>query len=369
VDVLITHPYVIQEVRRGAERHLDDLVGYLRTHGHHVGVLTTTGDRNAPSSRPSYDGYTFQKRTLADWLTRRGVDPLVAFAPAMAWPLLRSRAPMVHALTHGAGLASVLTRRPGQAVVATLMGIPYRSFTEQSRSSKVAWRVMIERADEIICPSTFVAEVLEEEYGRPAPVISLGVDTNRFRPMGERGDPPMILFAGAFDEPRKGFALLMRAFRSLGEARGDVRILATGHGAPAAAHRLRNELPSGLRDRVEVQNLGAEELLRAYSSASVTVLPSRHEALGLTLIESLAAGTPVVGTDECGIVDVIDDDSIGRRFAPDDADDLARALHETLELAEDPSARDRCRGSATRFDWETVVGPAVEAVYARVAPS
>jgi glycosyltransferase involved in cell wall biosynthesis len=76
-----------------------------------------------------------------------------------------------------------------------------------------------------------------------------------------------------------------------------------------------------------------------------------------------------VGTDECGIVDVIDEPSVGRRFAPDDAEDLARALVEALDLSEDPAVRQRCRRSAMRFDWASVVAPALESVYRRVAPS
>jgi glycosyltransferase involved in cell wall biosynthesis len=110
-------------------------------------------------------------------------------------------------------------------------------------------------------------------------------------------------------------------------------------------------------------DLGTEELPAAYSSAAVTVLPSRHEAFGLTLAESLACGTPVVGTDEAGIPDVIDDEAIGRRFAAGDADDLARAILEALELVRDPGTRERCRGSGLRFDWMNVVAPAIESLY------
>ncbi|MFN2544486.1 MAG: glycosyltransferase family 4 protein [Actinomycetota bacterium] len=365
MDVLIAHPFALPEVRRGAERYLEDLAAYLRGRGLDVGVLTTAPGRHANKG----GGVEYRGRWVSNWLTGRGVDPLVAFAPTMLWPMWRRHARIVHPLTHGAGLASVLTKSAGHAVVATLMGIPYRWFTEQTPSSARAWHLLIERADELICPSTHVAEVLREEYGRAGVVIPLGVDTSFFRPAAERARPPTILFAGALEEPRKGFALLLEAFRRVAGDRDGLRIVATGHGSLEPAHRARGELPAGIRERVRVLHLGIEELPAAYSEASVTVLPSRNEALGLTLVESLACGTPVVGSDECGIVDVIDEPSIGRRFVPDDADDLARALLEALDLAADPATRDRCRRSAGRFDWQTTVGPAVEAVYARVAPS
>jgi glycosyltransferase involved in cell wall biosynthesis len=85
------------------------------------------------------------------------------------------------------------------------------------------------------------------------------------------------------------------------------------------------------------------------------VLPSREEAFGLALAESLACGTPVVGTDEGGIAEVIGDANVGRLFAPDDASALAGALREVLTLAEDDSIRDLCRERAEAFSVERSV--------------
>jgi glycosyltransferase involved in cell wall biosynthesis len=362
VEVLITHPYMWPEVRRGAERYLGDLVRFLRADGYRVRVVTT-----ASRPRPSADGIDYRGRAAARVLSRLGVDPVVALAPTMAWPLLRSRAPIVHALSVADGAAAVLIPRRGRAVVTTLMGIPERWYTERTRSGAIAWRLLMGRADEVICLSSHVREVLEAEYGRPGVVVPPGVDTERFRPLADRTDPPTLLFVAALDEARKRFDLLLRAFREVADARPDVRLVATGHGDPSAVHQARAALPEGVRERVRVVDLSTEALPRAYSEAAVTVLPSRNEAFGLTLAESLACGTPVVGTDDAGIVDVVDDPSIGRRFAPDDAPDLARALLEVLDLSADPATRDRCVASARRFDWATVVAPAIESIYRRVS--
>jgi glycosyltransferase involved in cell wall biosynthesis len=303
------------------------------------------------------------------WLTARGIDPLAAFVPTMLAPLAGERAPIVHALSPADGAAAVVTRRPGRAVVTTLMGIPFRWWNERSAAAAVMWRTLLGGADAVLCLSSFAARVLQADYGRTegVHVVPPGVDAGRFHPQGERSARPTALFASALDEPRKRFELLLEAFRRIAGAENDLRIVANGTGDPRAALEARAALPPGLRDRIEIRAPGSVDIAEDYRRAWVTVLPSRNEAFGSVLAESLASGTPVVGTDDAGITDVVDDPALGTRFAPDDPDDLARALAETLPLAAEEGIRERCVASSRRFDMDSAIGPAVEAVYREVA--
>ena len=88
------------------------------------------------------------------------------------------------------------------------------------------------------------------------------------------------------------------------------------------------------------------ELARLYASAWASALPARNEAFGLVLAEAMACGTPGVGANLHGIPEVIDSPAVGRLFDGDDAADVARAILETFELAEDPSTADACRERA-----------------------
>jgi glycosyltransferase involved in cell wall biosynthesis len=106
---------------------------------------------------------------------------------------------------------------------------------------------------------------------------------------------------------------------------------------------------------VEVLSLRSEEVAPVYGRAWVCVLPSVDEAFGLTLAESLACGTPVVGSDHGAIPEIVTSDSVGRLFKGDEPASLASALLEGLELAEDPHTSAACRKHAERFSTEAFV--------------
>ena len=79
------------------------------------------------------------------------------------------------------------------------------------------------------------------------------------------------------------------------------------------------------------------------------------------LVEALACGTPVVAADEPGIREIVDRDSIGRLFDDrGDAEELARALLEALELAGDSATRGACRKRAEDFSADSCTAAYVQ---------
>ncbi len=100
--------------------------------------------------------------------------------------------------------------------------------------------------------------------------------------------------------------------------------------------------------------LYGQEKLQAYVDASVYVLPSSYEIFGITILEALACGTPVVVTDRCGIADIINQQA--GLVVPYDTDRLRHAL---LQMLNDDKMRQQLgqRGKLLvreQFNWEKI---------------
>jgi glycosyltransferase involved in cell wall biosynthesis len=138
------------------------------------------------------------------------------------------------------------------------------------------------------------------------------------RPRGDR--PRHFLYVGD-DEPRKDVAALRAAHAALGP------------GAP----------PLVLAGSAGGRRVSAAELADLHAHAYALVHPSRDEGFGLTVLEALAAGTPVVARPCAAVREVAGDAAIL-------TDDLAAGMREALARGDELAAKGRER--ATRFSWE-----------------
>ena len=179
----------------------------------------------------------------------------------------------------------------------------------------------------------------------------------------QRPRVPTILCPASLDDPRKRGALLAEGFARLRAGLPAARLRLAGGRDPRQREPVSAAFGDGV-ERVEVE--GTAALAGEYRAATATVLPSDHEAFGLVLVESLAAGTPVVAARSGGCPEIVTDERVGRLFEPGDPRDLARALAEAIDLAADPACAAACREHAAAWDWDAVAGR-YEAVYAAAA--
>jgi phosphatidylinositol alpha-mannosyltransferase len=93
------------------------------------------------------------------------------------------------------------------------------------------------------------------------------------------------------------------------------------------------------------------------------LLPAVWEAFGLVLLESLAAGTPVVGAAHAGIVDIVDSaqPALGALFEPgstarvaDNLPGLVDAVERVLAAGKTPERRAACIERARGFAWRAL---------------
>jgi glycosyltransferase involved in cell wall biosynthesis len=141
---------------------------------------------------------------------------------------------------------------------------------------------------------------LLERHGAPARQVRLiptGVDFSRYR-VGDDGGRFRVAFVGRIEEPWKGIELLRRTVdRTIAAARGPVEFVIMGSGPEEAA----------LRDwasaRPSVRYLGfapLEQKAAELASSSAILSTSGSEPYGLTSVEGLASGLPIVSTPTAG---------------------------------------------------------------------
>lgn len=198
-------------------------------------------------------------------------------------------------------------------------------------------------------------------------ILPNGVDIERFHPStAER--QPYILFVGSLIE-RKGVKYLIQAMPQILRSFPDYRLVIVGEG-PQLGQLCR--LVSSLSIDKGVDFVGPKspcEIHEWMQHATLFVLPSVEEGLGVVLLEALASGTPCVATLVGGIPDVVSSD-VGILVPPADSDALAGAV---LRLLEDRHLWDTMSESAraravTQFSWE-MIGSRLVQIYRNVLDS
>jgi glycosyltransferase involved in cell wall biosynthesis len=211
-------------------------------------------------------------------------------------------------------------------------------------------------------------------------VVPNGVDTTRFNPNLSGWDvrkkhglegKMVVLFVGALTQwhSYKGVDNLIQAFKIASEKNDNLRLLIVGSGSLTSSYMKLVEKLS-LHDAVVFAGrIDDEQLPHYYSASDFMVLASmdRSEGFGLVLLESMASGKPVIGSNVGGVTDVVRAGETGLVSSPGDVNDLAGAM---LRLSYDPELRDsmgkKGRLYAERHDWsETIKG--VERVYGEIA--
>ncbi len=194
-------------------------------------------------------------------------------------------------------------------------------------------------------------------YGLPPEkvhVVLSGYDSQRFAPHpGEvaDGSPPYVLYVGNV-MPHKNLLRLVEAF-ALVARKTSVNLVVRGSGRSAHVQSLRRRIAAlGIEPRVDWQPYAQpEELPRLYRGARMLVLPSLYEGFGLTALEAMACGTPIVAANVSSIPEVVGDAAL--LVDPRDTDALAEALLRLLteeSLRRELIARGLARAAA--FSWE-----------------
>jgi glycosyltransferase involved in cell wall biosynthesis len=350
LHVALLTPSTWPEVRRGAERMFRELAGGLVGREHRVTLVTS--HPGLPSRRREGGAEVVRTWRPPDGrLRRRGFEDFLTHVPGSYLALRRLDPDLAHASHAPDAVAAVRWgRRRGRPVVFSHMGIPDRRELVERRLRLELTLEAVRGAAAVVALSRHSAAEFERWLGVRARVIHPGVDLEAFRPGGERKERPTILCTSPLGLPPKRVDLLLAALPLVRRSRRDVRLVLQRPPDPALARHALDRGPG-----VELMDTDPGLLAAAYRAAWVTALPSVGEAFGLVLAESLACGTPGVGRRAGGIPEVLNRPEVGCTFAGDDPAELARALLEGLELAEDPATAATCRTRAEELSLERCV--------------
>jgi glycosyltransferase involved in cell wall biosynthesis len=175
-----------------------------------------------------------------------------------------------------------------------------------------------------------------------------------------------VLYVGQFD-PRKNMDGLLSAFARAAAVDRDLRLVIAGDlGRLARFLTAALERTRAPRERIVVTGRVDDTTLAAlYAGAECLLHAALLEGFGLTPLESLAAGTPVVGYRAGAVEEVVDD--CGVLVDASDPDALGEALVAYLgDSARQSDLRARARSRAARFSWDRAAADTL-AVYRRVA--
>jgi glycosyltransferase involved in cell wall biosynthesis len=181
-----------------------------------------------------------------------------------------------------------------------------------------------------------MATRLRDVYGVDEEVVYPGVDSTSITP-GHAQRNGSVLSVGAL-HPAKGHDLVIEALAQLSEPRPRLTVIGDrGDGGPAL-----ERLASSAGVTLELlAGVPFEAVIERYRRASVLACAAENEPFGLTPLEAMAAGTPVVAVDSGGYRETVDHERTGLRV-PREAGSLARGIARVLQ--ED----DLASGLATR---------------------
>jgi len=366
VKVGLVCPYT-WDVPGGVQEHIRGLAEALIDLGHQVSVISPADDDaplpgyvvaagravpvpyNGSVARLAF-GFLSASR-VRRWLRDGGFDVLHVHEPAA--PSLSLLACWV---ADGPIVATVHTAIPRSRAMHAAEPIL------QSALEKINGRIAVSEA---------ARTTLVEHFGGDAVLIPNGVPVRKL----EKADPlpgwpgpgGALGFLGRLDEPRKGFAVLLRAFELLAAERPELRLLVAGHGdADEALART----PAGLRDRIVLLGqVSDEDKIRVYHSVDVFCAPNTGgESFGIVLAEAMAAGAPIVASDLEAFRQVLRRGEAGELFPTGDAAGLAAAAARLLDQPALRAARSAAANAAVRaYDWPVVARDVVR-VYEAVVP-
>jgi glycosyltransferase involved in cell wall biosynthesis len=343
----------------GLFRHVLDLTREQIARGHRVGIIADSITGGANAERVLGELAPSLALGLSRYPMRRHANPsdLSALAHVMS-RVAKANADIIHG--HGAkgGAYARLTVNAPRAVRAYTPHGGSLLFGHESLAGMFylsTEKLLKLRGDLFLFESAYSEQIFRRKIGNPSGLVRVvhnGVSRAEFTPITARPDATDLVFMGEL-RPVKGIDVLIEAIAILKRAGRSITTTLVGSGPD-------REMLQALVGRLglvsDICFKGAMPAREALALGHVMVVPSRAESLPYVVLETAAAGKPLITTKVGGVPEIYGPLSDGL-VLPENAPALANAIAGTLAsrtAAEDVARQLRDRVAAG-FSVETMV--------------
>lgn len=349
----------------GAEVHIVEVVRELAGRGHKMHVFVGNDD----SAKSLFDSenvhvhtVTYKKRKNLNSFAYIGAVIKEIFASGVEFDLLHAKQVYPQAIA-----GARLKRKTGLPLYVTVQNpLAYKEELVLKGAFKfllspflfllgLQVRNALRQADVAGCVSQYSLKNAEKMGAKKCVLVPNGIDLERFKLFSGERNPFEIVTTSTLI-PRNGIDVLIESLSEVVNEFPKTKLKIAGVGPMEEWLRKR---VSDLKLGKHVEFLGTlkhSAVPKFVREAHVFVRPSRFEGFGVSFIEAMALGTPIVTCPVGGIVDFVTDGETGMLVPPNDPDALSRAIrfvfeHEKTMDAVVKNARELVEN---RYDWKKI---------------
>ena len=203
-----------------------------------------------------------------------------------------------------------------------------------------------ENAKKMHCPRVYYIPGVGVDTGK---FINTEIERTKYRKaIGVSENATMILAVGELSR-RKNHGVVIEAISKIKDSSNIVFVIC---GNAMTAENTKDELEVSAKEKgVNLILLGLrKDIPEICKCADIGVMPSSREGLGLSGIEMLASGLPVIGSKVHGIVDYINDGVNGYLCDPNSSEEFAHSIENLMGKQKRDSMKDACIKSSLPFD-------------------
>jgi glycosyltransferase involved in cell wall biosynthesis len=226
-------------------------------------------------------------------------------------------------------------------------------------------RHAMDEADRIVAFSQFSRELIVNGLGvscaNRVEVIPPGIENSWFEVARNKVMPAHLLFWGRVEE-EKGLTELFIALNTVAKKFPNVKLTLIGEGNRLQEYKsLVTDL--GLSNRVEFTGwLNNQEIQTLAAKCSIGIFPSRIESFGLSVVEAMATGLPVIAARGGAVLENIEDGVTGTLVPVNNSDALAEAINKALDNPQYSETMAIAAQTAVnkKFSWDRAADSMIE---------